>query len=260
VSRNTGSPLRLFHNKRSDVYPCLVFKGPPHALGVASDDGEIGACGLAVLGASLLPIAQRAERNAVPRCEFFLSQSKRPAQGLGARDPFGLRQLFGVKGRASGSRDAAASTSASVIGASGSTGTTSSVPSGLILTSTPSRRILAIVVVLLMSRCSPRRDNSNAFAPLGVNDGQHLSVGHAEQDRTLLAVGFAFVDPLDGKWVVEGEGGLLEAHAMIAEALRTLANMARCAFLVTVFGLVKSGPQKIIADGTRQFRLGKLAE
>jgi hypothetical protein len=51
-----------------------------------------------------------------------------------------------------------------------------------------------------------------------------LSVGHAEQDRTLLAIGSAFVDPLDGKWVVEGEGGLLEAHAMIRRFSAALSS------------------------------------
>ena len=45
------------------------------------------------------------------------------------------------------------------------------------------------------------------------------SIGHAEQDRALLAVSLALVDPFNGECIVEGEGGLLEAHAMIAEIL-----------------------------------------
>ena len=70
-------------------------------------------------------------------------------------------------------------------GASGSTGISSSVPSGLIRTSTPSRRILAMVVVLPMSGCSPCRDDPDAPVPLRVHDGQHLTIDHTEQDRAL---------------------------------------------------------------------------
>jgi hypothetical protein len=68
-----------------------------------------------------------------------------------------------------------------------------------------------------MPRCSPSRDDPDAISPLCVNHGQHLTAGHAEQDRPFFTVGFALVDPLDGERVIEGEGGLLEADAMIAE-------------------------------------------
>jgi len=46
------------------------------------------------------------------------------------------------------------------------------------------------------SKAPARRDNPDAIAPLRVDDGQYLTVGHPEQDAALLAVGFAFVDPL----------------------------------------------------------------
>jgi hypothetical protein len=68
-----------------------------------------------------------------------------------------------------------------------------------------------------MFRCSPRRDNPDALAPLDIRDRQYLTMGHAKQDAPLLAVRLAFVGPLDGKRVVEGEGGPLETQAMIAK-------------------------------------------
>ena len=46
----------------------------PHSLGVAGNDREIGAGGLVGFRAALLPIEQRAERDAVTSREFFLSQ------------------------------------------------------------------------------------------------------------------------------------------------------------------------------------------
>ena len=72
------------------------------------------------------------------------------------------------------------------------------------------------------SKAPARRDNPDAIAPLRVDDGQYLTVGHPEQDAALLAVGFAFVDPLAMANVVKDEGGSLEAHAVIAELLGRL--------------------------------------
>jgi hypothetical protein len=68
-----------------------------------------------------------------------------------------------------------------------------------------------------MPRCSPSRDDPDAITALCVNDGQHLTAGHAEQDRPFFAVGFALINLLDGEPVVKGKGGLLEADTMIAK-------------------------------------------
>jgi hypothetical protein len=73
-----------------------------------------------------------------------------------------------------------------------------------------------------MSRCSPGRNDPDTLAPLRVHDGQHRTIAHAVQDRALLAVSFASVDPFDGERIVEGEGSLLEARATIAEILSRL--------------------------------------
>jgi hypothetical protein len=61
-----------------------------------------------------------------------------------------------------------------------------------------------------MPRCSPSGDDPDAITSLGVNDGQHLTAGHAEHDRPFLAVGFALLDRLDGERVTEGKGRLLD--------------------------------------------------
>ena len=59
----------------------LPGQGAFHAFGVVSNYGQIGAGRLVGLAASLFPIAQRAERDMIPRREFFLCQG----QGHGAR-------------------------------------------------------------------------------------------------------------------------------------------------------------------------------
>jgi hypothetical protein len=69
---------------------------------------------------------------------------------------------------------------------------------------------------------SPGRDDANALIPLCVRNGHHLTADHAEKDTPLLAMGFAHVDPLDGKRVAKRESRLLEAHAVIAQVLRSL--------------------------------------
>ena len=73
-----------------------------------------------------------------------------------------------------------------------------------------------------MSRCSPRRDDPDAFAPLRVDNGQYLTGDYAEQDRALLAISLTVVDPLDCIGVIKGKRGLLKADAMIPEILGCL--------------------------------------
>jgi hypothetical protein len=103
----------------------------------------------------------------------------------------------------SGSRVAAASMSAALIGASGSTGNASSVPSGLTRTKEPSRRILAKVDVLLMLGSPARRDDPNARVPFRVDGGQYLAVLHSQEDDPLFAVGSPVIDLLDGERIAE---------------------------------------------------------
>src|SRR5713101_6472775 len=138
----------------------------------------------------------------------------------------GTRRTFasssGVMGRASGSAHAAASISASVIGVGAGIGIISSVPSGLTRTSVPSRRILAIVVVMFVPRCLSSGDDADALASLCVNDGQQLALAHAREDDPFLAIGFPQVQPLDREQVADSQGCLLEAHAMNAEVFGRL--------------------------------------
>src|SRR5689334_15493736 len=56
------------------------FESAPHTVGIVRYDMEIGASRLIRLRASLLPIAQRAERNVITRGEFLLGQSERTTQ------------------------------------------------------------------------------------------------------------------------------------------------------------------------------------
>src|SRR5512132_1236216 len=88
-----------------------------------------------------------------------------------------------VSGCASGSRAAAASISAALIGLSGSTGTTSSVPSGFVRTKEPSRCILAEVKVdvLLILRGPAGQHDPNRRVPFRVDDGQYVAVLHSQR-------------------------------------------------------------------------------
>src|SRR5438094_10049439 len=58
---------------------------PEHALGIASDDGEVGPRGLVGFATSLLPVAQGAQRDMVPGGKFLLGQPESAPQRLGAR-------------------------------------------------------------------------------------------------------------------------------------------------------------------------------
>src|SRR5713226_3842325 len=132
-----------------------------------------------------------------------------------------------VSGRASGSRRAAASTSASFIGANGGTTTTSSVPSGLTRTSVPSgRSLLTIVDVLLMFVGSTRRDDPDIVVSFGVDHVQYLALRQTEKNTALFAVILPIVNPLDVKLVRECERRLIKGHAVM------LADVARRLFFV----------------------------
>ena len=56
---------------------------PLHALGVAGDDRQVGAGGWVGFGAALFPVAQRTERDVIPRGELLLGEVERPADQLG---------------------------------------------------------------------------------------------------------------------------------------------------------------------------------
>src|SRR5712671_2515791 len=121
-----------------------------------------------------------------------------------------------VIGRASGSACAASSTSCGVIGRIGVSGIGRSLPSASTSTTEPSGRIFAIVVVLLMPRCSPSRDDPILLATLRVCDVQNYALPHSKQVDTLLSVVLTIVDPFDREWVAQCLGALLEAHAVAA--------------------------------------------
>ena len=53
-----------------------------HGLGIASNHGEIGACGLIGNHSTLLPIAERTDRNMKESGKFFLRKAERAAGQL----------------------------------------------------------------------------------------------------------------------------------------------------------------------------------
>src|SRR5438477_3514107 len=133
-----------------------------------------------------------------------------------------LARSSSVNGRASGSAHAAASTSSSVIGVGGGIGISSSVPSGLTRTSTPSRRILAIVVVLLTFGRLSSRNDADAVFPFRVDDREKLALAHSDKDKPLLAICLARIGRFNPERIVDRQRGFLKTHAMRAEVLGRL--------------------------------------
>jgi hypothetical protein len=76
---NTRSTPPNAGQRRAEL-PRLSFQGALHPLRIASDDFEIGSGRLIRLGAPLLPVAQRAERNMITRGKRFLSEAERTPQ------------------------------------------------------------------------------------------------------------------------------------------------------------------------------------
>ena len=75
--------------------------------------------------------------------------------------------------------------------------------------------VLPQVVVWLILRCSPSRNNANALLTLGVGYKQHSrTFRHTDDDKTPLTVVFTIVDALDRKRVFEHRLRQIEAHAM----------------------------------------------
>src|SRR5947209_17010454 len=107
----------------------------------------------------------------------------------------------GVSGLASGSATAAAITSASVIGRSGS------------------RRlpVLLEVVVLLMPRCSSGSDDPDTIAALGIHHENQRALDHADHGEPVLAVVLAIVDAADREGIGKYQPSTLERYAMIGE-------------------------------------------
>src|SRR5437764_8564613 len=138
----------------------------------------------------------------------------------------GTRRAFaissGVNGRASGSAQAAASISSSVIGRIGVSEKRRSLPSASTSTSVPSGRILAIVVVLLIFRCPPGRDDSDPIAALRIGHVQDHALAHAEDVYALFAVVLAIVDFFDREWIAQRLGTLHEGNAVPAPVLGRL--------------------------------------
>src|SRR5579864_1686371 len=69
------------------------------------------------------------------------------------------------------------------------------------------------------------RDDPNVLAALGVRNKQHLAPIQAEQVYPFLAVILALVDPLDGKRITAGKGGLLETHSVLDEVSGSLVRV-----------------------------------
>jgi len=82
--------------------------------------------------------------------------------------------------------------------------------------------MLAVVVVLLMSRCLSGGDDATAHTSLGIDDSQQLSLAHADEDNPFLVIGFPHVEPFDRERVPNGKRCFLEAHAVKAEVLSRL--------------------------------------
>lgn len=126
------------------------------------------------------------------------------------------RNSRSVIGRASGSAAAAASICAGVIARMGTSGKAVSLPSFETLTTFPSGRILAVVVVLLMAFGLARGDDADTLFPtLGVCHTYEDPLAHADQVNALLSIVLAIIDVLDRKGIMEGLDRLMKRHTVI---------------------------------------------
>src|SRR5271165_549917 len=75
--------------------------------------------------------------------------------------------------------------------------------------------VLPEVIVLLILRRSPGRNNANALLAFGIGYKQHnLTLRHANDDKPFLAIVFTIIEALDGKRVFEHRLRQVEADAM----------------------------------------------
>src|SRR5882724_10551049 len=132
----------------------------------------------------------------------------------------------GLIGRASGSAKAAASTSSSVIvrrrSQSVRSGSGVVVPSGMTLTSDPSRRRLATIVgSLLMPIRSSGRDDPNALTAFGIDDREKHAVDHPGNHEACFAVIHPGIEPVKSEGIAEYATGSFKSDGMLsAIALR----------------------------------------
>ena len=165
----------------------LGFEGAAHTLRVACDGSEIGTCGLVGLRTALLPVAHGSERDMVAGGKLFCVSARARRNVLMRGTLRARRNSSSVIDCASGSRRAASEISSSVIGASGpGSGTGISVPSGITRRNVPSRCILTIISVLLMSFRPASRDYPDIVSALRVRNVQHLAPIQAKQAEPLL--------------------------------------------------------------------------
>ena len=92
----------------------------------------------------------------------------------------------------------------------------------------PSGRIFAIVVVLLMSCCSPSRDDPSSLTAFSVGDMQDHAFAHSKQVDWLLAVIYAVIDPFDRERIVQRFGALLGLLQNCHTATIALLRINRC--------------------------------
>src|SRR4051812_15202244 len=109
----------------------------------------------------------------------------------------------GVSGRLSGSLAAAASICCCVIGRM-------------------ALGVLCEVVILLTLCCASRRDQSDTAIPLRVDNGQHNTFGHPDQDETVFAIIFAVVEPFDGKRITKNGASRFELDAVLSVVFGTV--------------------------------------
>src|ERR1700728_3762042 len=72
-----------------------------------------------------------------------------------------------------------------------------------------------MVFVLLMSFCPPGGDDSDTVAALGIGYMQDHASAHAKDVRPLFTIGFAIVDPFDGKWISEHFDSFSKVDAVV---------------------------------------------
>jgi hypothetical protein len=84
------------------------------------------------------------------------------------------------------------------------------------LTTLPSGRILAVIVVLLMFFRPSGRNDSNALATLRISHVDDDAIARADQINAFFSVIFAIIKPLHSEGITEGLDRLVERDAVLA--------------------------------------------